>query len=66
MLVLSRKVNECIVISDEIVLTIIKLSGNRVTVGIEAPQEVSIRRGELTANADATQATSPIVAKLGR
>lgn len=47
MLVLSRKINERVVISDDIVLTITKVAGCRVVVGIEAPCEVSVRRGEL-------------------
>lgn len=47
MLVLSRKVGEKLVIGDSIVLTINRISGNRVTVGIEAPGSVKIVRGEL-------------------
>ncbi len=50
MLVLSRKEGEKIVIGDNIVVTINRLSGNRVAVGIEAPREVSIVRGELNLN----------------
>jgi carbon storage regulator len=47
MLVLSRKVSEKLVIGDNIVLTINRISGNRVTIGIEAPGSVKIVRGEL-------------------
>ncbi|QDV63259.1 carbon storage regulator [Crateriforma conspicua] len=47
MLVLSRKVGEKLIIGDNIVLTLNKISGNRVAIGIEAPREVSIVRGEL-------------------
>jgi len=47
MLVLSRKVGETLVIGDNITLRINKISGNRVTVGIEAPGNVRILRGEL-------------------
>jgi carbon storage regulator len=47
MLVLSRKSGQRIVIGDEIVITILKVRGNHVRVGIEAPPAVPIRRDEL-------------------
>jgi carbon storage regulator len=47
MLVLSRKANERLVIGDNIVVTIIRLSGGQVRLGIEAPPDVAIRREEL-------------------
>jgi len=47
MLVLSRKEGERIVIGDQITLVVSKVSGNRVTIGIEAPKDVKITRGEL-------------------
>ena len=47
MLVLSRKAGQDLVIGDNIRVTINKISGNRVTLGIEAPEDVRIVRGEL-------------------
>ena len=47
MLVLTRKAGQEIVIGDNIRLQINKVSGNRVTIGISAPDEVRIVRGEL-------------------
>jgi carbon storage regulator len=47
MLVLSRKKGESIRIGNDIVVTIQRLSGNRVSVGIEAPPHCRISRGEL-------------------
>ena len=47
MLVLSRKVGQKIVIGDNITLIVSKVAGNRVTLGIEAPDDVHIMRGEL-------------------
>lgn len=47
MLVLSRKIGERLVIGSNIILTINRVAGNRVTFGIEAPPKVSIKRGEL-------------------
>ncbi len=47
MLVLSRKVGERIVSDDRVTIVINRISGNRVTIGIEAPESVRIVRGEL-------------------
>ncbi len=47
MLVLSRKEGEQLLIGDNVVLTITRISGNRVAIGIEAPRDVRIVRGEL-------------------
>ena len=49
MLVLSRKVGETIQIGTDITLTINRVAGGRVQIGIVAPREVAIRRGELPA-----------------
>jgi carbon storage regulator CsrA len=48
MLVLSRKEGERLVIGENITLVISKVVGNRVTIGIEAPKDVKVMRGELT------------------
>lgn len=48
MLVLSRKKNERIVIAGgEIVLTIVEIRGDKVRVGVEAPKDISVHRGEV-------------------
>jgi len=47
MLVLTRKHQEQIRIGDNVTLTILKVKGNTVKVGIEAPREVRVVRGEL-------------------
>lgn len=47
MLVLSRKVGQELVIGDNVRIIIQRVSGNRVAVGIEAPNDVHIVRGEL-------------------
>lgn len=60
MLVLSRKEGEQLLIGDNIVLTINRLSGNRVAIGIEAPRDVRIVRGELNRHEVATGGSQPI------
>ena len=44
MLVLSRKESEKIMLGDEIVLTIVRVSGDRVRLGIQAPKGMLILR----------------------
>lgn len=47
MLVLSRKVDEAIQIGDDITITVIKVKGNTVRLGISAPSDVRVMRKEL-------------------
>jgi carbon storage regulator CsrA len=47
MLVLSRKVGEKLVIGNNITIVVNRVAGNRVTIGIDAPDDVRIIRGEL-------------------
>jgi carbon storage regulator len=47
MLVLSRKLNERIVIDGGIVVTVVKIDRNQVRLGIEAPPQVRVFREEI-------------------
>lgn len=47
MLVLSRKKDETIVVDNAICVTVLEVRGNRVRLGIEAPQSVPIQRSEI-------------------
>lgn len=47
MLVLSRKEGESVTIDGHITVTVIRLAGGRVRLGIEAPKDISILRSEL-------------------
>jgi carbon storage regulator CsrA len=46
-LVLSRKINESIIVGDAIEITVRRVSRGRVVLGLNAPHDVSIVRGEL-------------------
>jgi carbon storage regulator len=47
MLVLSRRVNETLLINDNIRFTVLGVSGNQVRIGIEAPADVIVLREEI-------------------
>jgi carbon storage regulator len=50
MLVLTRKADQKIRIGNDIVITILKVQGEQVSIGIEAPKELQIVREELLAD----------------
>lgn len=63
MLVLSRKVGERIAIGAEITIVVTRATRNRVVLGIEAPEEVPVRRAELLLEMErATTPAVPVVA----
>ncbi len=47
MLILTRKLGECIKIGDDINITLLEIKGSQVKLGIEAPQNISIHRQEI-------------------
>ncbi len=49
MLVLSRKSNQTLHIGDDIVVTVLRVRGDMVRIGIQAPADVKIMRNELIA-----------------
>lgn len=49
MLVLTRKVGERIQLGDNITVTLVKINGNVVRLGIDAPPEMAVVRQELAA-----------------
>jgi carbon storage regulator len=63
MLVLSRKLNESIVIDDNIVITVVEIRGDKVRLGIQAPREVPVHRSEVHAaiHAEQTEEEPPTV-----
>lgn len=47
MIVLSRKRDESIIINDDIVITVVDIRGDKVRLGIEAPIQMPLHRGEV-------------------
>lgn len=62
MLVLSRKLDEKIVIDGGIVITVVKIDRNQVRIGIEAPSHVPIYREEILPAAQAAWANEAVAA----
>lgn len=47
MLVLTRKLNQSIIIGDEIEITVLEVRGEQVRIGISAPKNVAVHRKEV-------------------
>jgi len=47
MLVLSRKEGERLVINDDIIITVVRIQGDKVRLGVEAPRSIPVHRGEV-------------------
>jgi carbon storage regulator len=74
MLILQRRIGESMVIGNGITVTVMNVRGKAVTLGIEAPKRIPIRRSELVQKAsrpshqaaDATGDKSPVYEPLLR
>lgn len=47
MLILTRRINETLMIGDDIAVTILGVKGNQVRIGIDAPADVAVHREEI-------------------
>lgn len=61
MLVLSRKVGERILIGDNISVTVVRITGGGVRLGVEAPPDMAVIRQELKERLDSEHALTPPV-----
>ena len=48
MLILTRRVGETVVIGRDITITVVGVKGNQVRLGISAPEDVAVHRGEIS------------------
>jgi carbon storage regulator len=46
-LILSRKVGESLIISDDMKVTVLGVKGNQIRIGVTAPREVAVHREEI-------------------
>ena len=47
MLILTRRVDESILIGENVTITIVEISSTRVRIGIDAPKEIKVHRAEI-------------------
>lgn len=59
MLVLSRKKHESVMIGDKVAVTVVEVRGDKVRLGIEAPDDVPVHRREIYEAIKASQAPAP-------
>ncbi len=60
MLVLSRKLNESIVINENVVVTVLRVQGDTVRLGIDAPLEIPVHRQELYEKMQSQEVLMPV------
>ena len=68
MLILSRKINEKVIIGDDITVSIIEIRGDQVRIGIDAPKIVKVFRQEvfdaIKAENKAASQSAPVIPQL--
>ncbi len=47
MLILTRRVQEALIINDNVTITVLSVKGNQVRLGIDAPRDVEVHREEI-------------------
>jgi len=47
MLILTRKVNESLMVGDDVTLTVLGIKGGQIRIGISAPRDVEVHRQEV-------------------
>lgn len=52
MLILTRRIGETIIIGDQVSVTVLRVKGNQVRLGVDAPRTVSVEREELVGHVE--------------
>lgn len=47
MLILTRRLNESVIVGDQIKITVLGVKGSQVRLGIEAPKDITVHREEI-------------------
>ena len=47
MLILTRKVNESLMVGDDVIVTVLGIKGGQIRIGINAPRDVEVHRQEV-------------------
>ena len=63
MLVITRKTDESIIIGDDIEITVLDISRDRVKLGIDAPKSVKIVRNEIYMTEEINKQASDMISK---
>jgi len=48
MLILTRRIGETIMIGDDVSVTVLRIKGSQVRIGVKAPRNVSVQREEIS------------------
>jgi carbon storage regulator len=61
-LILTRRVGESVMIGDEVAVTVLRVKGNQVRLGVNAPKSISVQREEIfqRIKREAGQSTQPV------
>ena len=65
MLILSRRVGESVMIGDDVAITVLRVKGNQVRLGVDAPKSVSVQREEISNRVKADAGAEPEHAESG-
>lgn len=60
MLILTRRVGETVMIGDDIAITVLRVKGNQVRLGLDAPKNVSVQREEIYQRMQGTAASGEL------
>jgi len=47
MLILTRRVNETLMVGDDVKVTVLGINGNQVRIGVQAPRHIPVHRQEI-------------------